>query len=78
MLLTILSCWNEFTFANTFVTRDSLRTVSTRFVKFTTEYNNNFARVFTSGVISIAPMVILYLLMQDSFIEGLTSGSVKG
>ena len=47
-------------------------------MKFTTEYNNNFARVFTSGVISIAPMVILYLLMQDSFIEGLTSGSVKG
>lgn len=77
-LLTVLSCWNEFTFAYTFITRDTLRTVSARFVKFTSEYNNNFAHVFTSGVISIAPMVILYLLMQDSFIEGLTSGSVKG
>ncbi len=77
-LLIFLKCWNEFAFANTFITNDALRTVSTRFVKFTTEYSNNFGRIFTSGVISIAPVVILYLLMQDSFIEGLTSGSIKG
>lgn len=77
-LLVFLNSWNEFVFANTFLTNDATRTVSTRFVKFTTEYNNNFARIFTSGVISIAPVVILYLLMQNRFIEGLTSGSVKG
>lgn len=77
-VLIFLSCWNEFTFANTFITTDSLRPVSTRFVKFTTEYSSDFAKIFTSGVISIAPVVVLYLLLQDSFIEGLTSGSVKG
>lgn len=77
-VLVFLSCWNEFTFANTFITTDSLRPVATRFVKFTTEYSSDFARIFTSGVISIAPVVILYLLLQDSFIEGLTSGSIKG
>ena len=77
-VLIFLSCWNEFTFANTFITSTTLRPVSTRFVKFTTEYSSDFAKIFTSGVISIAPVVILYLLLQDSFIEGLTSGSVKG
>ena len=77
-VLIFLSCWNEFTFASTFITSTSLRPVSTRFVKFTTEYSSDFAKIFTSGVISIAPIVALYLLLQDSFIEGLTSGSVKG
>lgn len=77
-LLIFLSCWNEFTFANTFITTDALRPVATRFVKFTTEYNSDFAKIFTSGVISIAPIVVLYLFLQDAFIEGLTSGSVKG
>ena len=77
-LLIFLKSWNEFVCANTYITNDALRTVSTRFVKFTTEYNNNFARIFTSGVISMAPVVILYLLMQNRFIEGLTSGGIKG
>lgn len=78
VVLVFLSCWNEFTFANTFITTNDLRPVATRFVKFTTEYSSDFAKIFTSGVISIAPIVILYLLLQDTFIEGLTSGSVKG
>ncbi len=77
-LLIFMKSWNEFAVANTYVTTDSLRTVSTRFVKFTTEYNNNFGRIFTSGVISIAPVVIMYLLMQNRFIDGLTSGGLKG
>ena len=77
-LLIFLKSWNEFVVANTYVTEDSLRTVSTRFVKFTTEYNNNFGRIFTSGVISMAPVVILFLLLQKRFIEGLTSGGLKG
>jgi raffinose/stachyose/melibiose transport system permease protein len=36
------------------------------------------ARIYTASVITIAPIIILYLLFSRKFIEGMTSGSVKG
>lgn len=77
-LLVFLRTWNEFLWANTFLQADELRTVATRFVKFTSEWSSDFSRIFTAGVISIAPIVVLYLFLQRYFVEGLTSGSVKG
>ena len=77
-LLVFLRTWNEFLWANTFLQADELRTVATRFVKFTSEWASDFSRIFTAGVIRIAPIVVLYLFLQRYFVEGLTSGSVKG
>ena len=77
-LLIFLNTWNEFLFANTFLASNAKRTVATRYIYFTSEYAIDYAKVFTAGVISVAPIVVLYLLMQNRFIEGLTSGSVKG
>lgn len=77
-LLIFLNTWNEFLFANTFLVSDATRTVATRFIRFTSEFGTDFAKIFTAGVITISPIVILYLCMQRQFIEGLTSGGVKG
>lgn len=77
-LLIFLNCWNEFLFANTFLTSDTVRTVATRFIRFTTQFTNDYAKIYTAGVITIFPIVLLYLSMQKRFIDGLTSGSVKG
>ncbi|MEF9880344.1 MAG: carbohydrate ABC transporter permease [Clostridia bacterium] len=77
-LLVFANCWNEFLWANTFLTSDQTRTVATRFYNFVSEYGQNTARVFTAGVISLAPIAVLYLTLQDNFIEGITAGGVKG
>ena len=70
--------WNEFLWSNTFITSEELKLVATRFVKFTGEYGSNMARIYTASVITIAPVIILYLFFSRKFIEGMTSGSVKG
>lgn len=70
--------WNEFMWSNTFIVNEALRTVSTRFYKFTSKYTSDLAKIYTSGVITLGPIIAAYLLLQKSFIEGLTSGSVKG
>ena len=77
-LLVFANCWNEFLWANTFLTSDHVRTVATRFYNFVSEYSQNLAQVYTAGVISLAPIAVLYLLLQDHFIEGITAGGVKG
>ena len=77
-LLVFVNCWNEFLWANTFLNRDEVRTVSTRFYKFVGQYTLDLASIYTAGVIAILPIVILYLCLQKKFIEGMTAGGVKG
>lgn len=77
-LLVLVNVWNEYLWSNTFASDDALKTVTTRFVRFTGQYGSNMARIYTASVITMAPIVILYLLFSRKFIEGMTSGSVKG
>ncbi len=77
-LLVFLRTWNEYLWANTLLQEDTLRTVATRFVVFTSEWSSDFSRIFAAGVISITPIIVLYLCLQSYFVSGLTSGSVKG
>ena len=63
-LLVFVNCWNEFLWANTFLNRDEVRTVATRFYKFVAQYTVDLASIYTAGVIAILPIVILYLCLQ--------------
>lgn len=77
-LIVFVWSWNEFTWANTFISKDLLRTVSTRFYKFASEHTVDIAKTYTAGIISLAPIIAVYLLLQKTFIDGLTQGSIKG
>ena len=77
-ILVFVNVWNEFLWSNTFITTEELKLVATRYVRFTGEYGMNMARIYTASVITIAPVIILYLFFSRKFIEGMTSGSVKG
>lgn len=77
-ILVFVNVWNEFLFANTFIMADALKPVSTRFVKFVGEFSSNMARIYTASAITILPIIALYLIFSRRFIEGMTSGSVKG
>jgi raffinose/stachyose/melibiose transport system permease protein len=77
-LLVFVFTWNEYLWSNTFITQESLKTIATRFVKFTGEYGSNMARIYTASVLTITPIIGLYLFFSRKFIEGMTSGSVKG
>lgn len=77
-ILSFVNVWNEYLWSNTFITTEALKPVATRFVKFTGQYGSDMAKIYTASVITVVPVVLLYLLCSRRFIEGMTSGSVKG
>lgn len=77
-LLVFLWSWNEFFYANAFISTGSLKPVSTRYLAFTGTYATDWTLVCAAGMISILPIMTAYLLFQRNFIEGLMSGSIKG
>ena len=78
VLITFVNCWNEFLFSNLFLQDANIRTVALQFYNFTGRYNIEYGLMYAAAIITIAPIVIIYLLTQNTFIEGMTAGSVKG
>lgn len=77
-ILVFVNVWNEYLWANTFIMQDALKPLSTSFIKFVGQYSSNMARIYTASAITIAPVIVIYLLFSQKLIEGMASGSVKG
>jgi raffinose/stachyose/melibiose transport system permease protein len=77
-LLNFMNFWNELLLAITMVTNPMMRTIQAAMMMFVGEHGSNYAIAAASLVISMLPTLILYLLMSDKFIKGLTAGAVKG
>jgi multiple sugar transport system permease protein len=41
-------------------------------------YAQDFSMLTTATVVSVAPVIALFLFLQKEYVEGLTSGAVKG
>ena len=71
--------WNELLFALTFISSDSNRTIPTGLLNFTGEHGSvDWGPTFAAVSITVIPTLILYLVLNQKVIKGLTSGAVKG
>ena len=70
--------WNDF-FGPFYLISDSRKwTIILQVFSFVSQYQTNWGLVFAFMVLVILPVLVIYLVLQRSIIEGLTSGSVKG
>ena len=73
-----LNTWNEFLIATTFLQGRPAQTAVVRFATLGGQYSSAWGEIMAAAVIIVAPVVVFFLLMQRRFIEGMSSGSVKG
>ncbi len=78
VLINFISFWNELLLAITMVTDPAKRTLPAAMMMFVGENGANYAIAAASLVAALLPVLILYIFLSDRFIEGLTSGAVKG
>ena len=71
-------CWNEFLYALLLTSDHHVRTLQVGISLFKSQFNADFAAMFAAIVMSIAPMVVIFILLQRHVIHGLTQGAVKG
>ncbi|WP_442603550.1 carbohydrate ABC transporter permease [Paenibacillus sp. KN14-4R] len=77
-ILNFLGNWNEFVMAQFFLTKETLRTLPVGMVAFMNSLNMNYSGLFASTMFSVIPVVVIYSILQEKIIEGVTAGSVKG
>ena len=73
-----VSMWNEFAFANTLLQTASNKTLPLALGQFKGEHSLDIPIILSVLVLSVLPMIILFITFQDKLVKGMTAGAVKG
>jgi multiple sugar transport system permease protein len=77
-IFTFLASWDEFSWALTTITSPEKRTLPIAIALFQGQNSTLWGLVFAAAVIAVIPVVLVFLVFQRHFVQGLTSGAVKG
>lgn len=76
-IIVFIYAWNEFLFALTFMTEDSMRTITVGIALYQGEFTFPWATISAAVFISIVPLLLLMVFFQRKIVKGLTAGVGK-
>ncbi|NER81444.1 MAG: carbohydrate ABC transporter permease [Leptolyngbya sp. SIO1D8] len=76
-LFTFIGEWNDLFKPLVFTTRPELRTVQLALMSFQDQFSNDWPLLMAAVVIATVPVVLLFLVGQRQFIEGIATTGVK-
>ena len=77
-LIVFHASWDDFLVASTMISRAAMRTVQVALYFNIGEYGVDWGALMAAAIMSLAPMMLLFLLLQRRFISGITHGALKG
>ena len=78
ILIVSLFSWNEFLLSLTFFQSQDVKTAIVEFYSFQGRYGTQWSLMMATSVILAGPLILVFLILQRFFVEGLVGGSVKG
>ncbi|MGL5378729.1 carbohydrate ABC transporter permease, partial [Clostridium sp.] len=70
--------WEDYLWPYLVINSESKQLLSVGLQMFNGQYGTNYGGLFAATAISIIPVVIVYLIFQKRFIEGVAASAVKG
>ena len=77
VIFTFVAAWNEFTIALTIMSSADKKPLPVGLTTFVGQYDVAWEYLFTTTMIAIVPVVILFIAIEKYLVGGLTAGSVK-
>lgn len=77
-IIAFLSIYNELVFSVTLLSKKSMYTISVALLQLKGERFTSLGPMFAAIVLSIVPMLAVYLLFQERVENGIAAGAVKG
>src|SRR5690349_13971101 len=76
-IFSALAAWNEFLLALLYIQDDSIKTIPTGLLAFSTRYVTDYSLLFSALSIVTIPMIVIYVVFNRQIVAGITAGSVK-
>ena len=78
-IFNFLTAWEEYPWANTVINDNNRRTLPIAIAGFFGQHQfTQWGYVFAMSVLTLIPVVLIFIFCQKFFVQGLTAGSVKG
>lgn len=78
-IFNFLTAWEEYPWANTVINNTQLRTLPIAIAGFFGQHQfTQWGYVFAMSVLTLIPVILVFIVFQKYFVQGLTAGSVKG
>lgn len=77
-LLEFLWSWNDLLLRLVFLTNDNLRTLTVGMLFYQGRFSIDYGLMAAGVLIISIPVIIMFLVFQNSFVHGLTGGALKG
>ena len=77
-IFTFLASWDEFAWSLTIINTPSKQTLPLAISLLQGQNSTLWGLVFAASIIAVVPVIVVFLVFQRYFVQGLTSGAVKG
>lgn len=78
LIFTFVSTWNDFLGPMIYLTKTELKTIQIGLRMFISQYSAEYGLIMAASVISIIPVLIVFLTLQKYFVQGIASSGIKG
>jgi multiple sugar transport system permease protein len=77
-IFTFVTTWNDFLGPLIYLTKTELKTIQVGLRMFITQYSTEYGLIMAASIVSLIPVVAVFLVLQRFFVEGIASTGLKG
>lgn len=78
VIFTFVTTWNDFLGPLIYLNSTDLKTVQLGLRMFITQYSSDYNLIMAASVVSLIPVLIVFLALQKYFVQGVASSGLKG
>lgn len=78
IIFTFVNIWNDFMGPLIYLNSTELKTIQLGIRMFISQYGADYALIMAASVCSLIPVMVIFVICQKWFVEGITAGGVKG
>lgn len=78
IIFTFVNTWNDFLGPLIYLTSEKKKTLQLGLKMFISQYSAEYGLIMAASVLSLIPVLIVFLSLQKYFVEGVASSGVKG
>ena len=77
-IFTFVNTWNDFLGPYIYLTRDNLKTIQLGLRSFIGQYSSEYGLIMAGSVVTMIPVLVVFLALQKYFVEGVAASGLKG
>ncbi len=77
-IFAFVTTWNDFTGPLIYLSSEKMKTIQLGLRMFIAQFSAEYSLIMAASLVSLVPVILLFLFLQRFFIEGVASSGIKG